>query len=66
MSKNRSNAVAGVLCGKQLISGPVRTSGAGVVGGDGEHGGAGLDYMESDERLDLRIGIRAGVHCVFQ
>ena len=61
-----ADAVAGVLRGEKFIPRPVRTSGTGVVGGDGEHGGAGLDHVESDERLDPCIGIRAGVHRVFQ
>ena len=50
-----SDSVSGVFGGEKLIPGPVRASGACIVGGDGKHGEAGLDHMEPDERLETSI-----------
>ena len=62
----RSDSITGVLGGEKLIPGPVWTSGACIVGGDGKHGGAGLDHMEPDERLDFRIDACTRVHRILQ
>ena len=61
-----SDSISGVLGGEKLIPGPVRASGACIVGGDGKHGGAGLDHMEPDERLDFRIDTCTRVHRILQ
>lgn len=55
-----------MLGGEKLIPGPVWTSGACIVGGDGKHGEAGLDHMEPDERLDTRSGTCTRVHRILQ
>lgn len=62
----RSDSITGVLGGEKLIPGPVRASGACIVGGDGKHGGAGLDHMEPDERLDFRIDACTRIHRILQ
>lgn len=61
-----SDSVSGVFGGEKLIPGPVRASGACIVGGDGKHGEAGLDHMEPDERLDILIDACTRVHRILQ